>query len=198
MPTEPGDMSQPRGRSLRDYITGLLVQLGQGEPPALDRLRAAIGPRRALIALDSEAVVVSFHGPELVVRQVTAPSGDDGPANLGDADGIGAADSAIVLDLLDGRQELADAVAWGRISATGSPEAINMILHAIEILLDASTRVPQLRALSAEFRAGRPADLNSRPNPPSALAGETEEELLARLDLLPDRQEHSRPATANL
>lgn len=198
MPTEPGNTSQPTGRSLRDYITALVAQLGQGEPPALDRLRAVIGRRRALIALDSEAVMVSFHGPKLVVRQVTAPSGEDGPGDLADADGIGAADSAIVLDLLDGRQELADAIARGRISATGSPEAIDMILHAIEILLDASTRVPDLRALSAEFRVSSPADLNSGSNPPSTLVGETEEELLARLDLLPGRQKYSRPPAADL
>ena len=188
MPTEPGNTGQPSRRSLRDYIVALIAQLGEGEPQALDRLRAAIGHRRALIALDSEAVVVSFAGAELVVGQVAVPQpGEDGPGNLGIADGMGTADTAVVMDLLDGRQELADAVAEGRISATGSSEAIDMILHAIEILLDAATRVPALRALSAEFRASRPVSGNGRPNPPSVLSDETEEELLARLGLLPGR-----------
>lgn len=188
MPTERGDTGKPIRRSLRDYIVALIAQLGEGEPPALDRLRAAIGRRRALIVLDSEAVVVSFLGAELVVGQVPVPPpGEDGMGHLGMADGIGAADTAVVLDLLDGRQELADAVAEGRISATGSSEAIDMILHAIEILLDAGTRVPALRALSAEFRASRPVTGNGPPNPSSVRPGESEEELLARLGLLPGR-----------
>jgi hypothetical protein len=104
---------------------------------------------------------------------------------LGIADGIGTADTAVILDLLDGRQDLADAVAEGRISATGSSEAIDMILHAIEIILDSATRIPALRALSAEFRASRSVSGNGRLNPSSILSHETEEELLARLGLLP-------------
>jgi hypothetical protein len=188
MPTELQDDSQPVRRSLSDYIAALVSVLGEGEPSALDRLRAAIGGRRALIALDNEAVVVSFHGAELIVRQAAMPPpGENGPADLAVADGIGTADTAIVLDLLDGRQELADAVAEGRISAAGSPEAIDMILHAIEILLDAATRVPALRSVSAEFRASRPVKTSSRPSPSPIPAGETEQELLARLDLLPTR-----------
>jgi hypothetical protein len=62
----------------------------------------------------------------------------------------GGRDRAIVLAVLDGRLEVADAVREGSIFARGDVESVGRIFHAIEIILDISTRSPELRAIARQ------------------------------------------------
>jgi hypothetical protein len=113
---------------------------------------------------------------------------------IGLADGEGSTDRYTTLDLLDGRLEVTDAILEGRLWAKGEVESVTRIFQAIEILLDGSTRNPELQRLALDY--GVDPCRHARP-PGSALtvgrrivvdpdhipAGEGE--LLRRLGLLP-------------
>jgi hypothetical protein len=132
--------------SLRDYIVALVETLRAAEPGAGLRMRQAAGNRRARITLDDEVVDLQFVGEELVVA-----SPDPNSA----VDGYGATDTATVLALLDGIMEVSDAILDSHLQVTGLAQDIARMFTAIEILLDATPRVPELRALADRFRAQR-------------------------------------------
>lgn len=169
--------------SLEEYIRSLVDELGRADPDALARMRRVVGDRSARITLDDESVEVRFEDDRLAVV----------PATARETDGVGETDRATVLDLLDGYVEAMDAILDGRLEVTGTAEDVHRIFVAIEILLDASARDPELQELARAFRAdpcrakrGKPARATRRtpwfpPRPQPA-----EETLLARLDLLPD------------
>ncbi len=184
MSTEP---SPPPGarRTLGQYIGALIATLGRADPAALARMREVVRGRRARIRLDDEEVEIRFAAGALVVERPSRPSA---------VDGTGSTDRATVLDLMDGNLEVADAISSGRLDVVADVDAVAAMFAAIEILIDASSRSPELQALAREFRE-LPA-----PGPPRApvrdRAGGTprpaervvarERALLARLDLLPD------------
>jgi hypothetical protein len=133
-------MSTERG-TLGWYIASLVEALDAADPQAANRLRHVTRDRAATIALDDEAAGVAFVDGALVI---SAGSADRPPC--------GRTDSATVVALLDGRLEVHAAIVDGRIDITGSVDDVNRILCAIEILLDASPRVPALQQLAADFR----------------------------------------------
>jgi hypothetical protein len=181
----------PRPGSLADHIDALVTSLGEAEPDALTRLRQVVGRRTALIGVDDESVAVSFDGPDLVVE----PEDPGSPSHVA-PDGAGRTDTETVLELLDGRLDVTDAVIAGRIAVAGSSEGVDSILHAIEIILDVSGRSAAVRSVAAAFRQRAPdrdpGPARWRPSP-----GDAETGLLRRLDLLPDdpsgRSVHRRP-----
>jgi hypothetical protein len=98
---------------------------------------------------------------------------------------------------MDGNLEVSDAISSGRLDVLADVDAVAAMFAAIEILLDASSRSPELQALAREFKE------QSGPEPPRGPVGDraggtarpaerlaaTEQALLARLDLLPDGAE---------
>ena len=137
-------MSTDRARrQLADWIRELVEACELDPAGGGRRLREVVGTRRARIALDDEVVEVALQGStfEIGPAQHTIP-----------VDGTGATTSATVLALLDGELEVSEAFHDGSIEATGHRQAVVRIFAAIEILLDASTRVPAMRRLAAEFR----------------------------------------------
>jgi hypothetical protein len=176
--SEPAD----GGTTLSDYIRLLVDTLGKAEPAALARLRHAVGSLSARITLDDESVDVWFSGTELVVERAPAR----------DVDGTGATNTATVLDLMDGYVEPRDAILDGRLDVTGAAENVHRIFVAIEILLDAAPRSPELQELARRFRADRAHRRRGRPIRPSGFGrrhpprpAPEEEALLRRLGLLP-------------
>lgn len=176
-------------RSLAEYVRALVTRLAAADPVAVARLRRVVGDRRALLTLDDETVRVAFAEGGLVVEPVTPDAAADDTV-----DGEGATDRATVLDLLDGYLGVADAVLDGRLSARGDDAAVTAMFTAIDILLEASARVPALQALAEDFRADpcRPPVTPRLPGPgratpwPPAGRPAAEDDLLARLDLLPE------------
>lgn len=163
--------TEPPG--LGDWIVALMANLAACDVVAYARLQGVIGARRARIELGEEAVVVRMVQGRLEILQ-----GDVEPV-----DGVGATDRGAVLAMLDGRLEATDALRTGQVRATGDVEALTRIFHAIELLLDVSSRCPPLRTLAASFReSGPPTPLRSAPEP-SWVAEQT---VLARLGLLDD------------
>lgn len=168
--------------SLADYISELIRFLGEAHPAALLRMRNVVGARRARIILDRESVDVSFDGGSFNVT----PAGADNVV-----DGVGETDSDTVLDLLNGYLEVTEAILTGRMLIQGDTDDISRIFIAIEILLGASPRTPALQALAQSFeqdrqgrsRRGRPDQ--GRPTFYPFASSQAEEQLLARLELLP-------------
>lgn len=169
--------------TLAEYVWLLVDELGRADYPALERLRAAVDDRCARITLDNESIEVWFTGDELVIADAAER----------DVDGKGTTVGSTVHDLLDGHIEVLDAILDGRLDVTGPPDDIHRIFVAIEVLLDASARAPDLQELAKRFRddpcrgerAAPVAATRRTPWFPPRPAGE-EEALLARLGLLPD------------
>ncbi|MEA3203450.1 MAG: hypothetical protein QOI63_1125 [Thermoplasmata archaeon] len=130
-------------RPLGEYVTLLVETLRGADPPRFRRLRDGVGGRRALIAVDREAVVVSFAGDDLRI-EIPGPG-------VG-WDGAGWTTRAAVLEMLDGYLEVGAAVAAGRLDLLGAPQDVTAMFHAIEVLLDATPRVPALVAVAKAYR----------------------------------------------
>ncbi len=142
------------------------------------RLRDVVDGYSARIGLDGETVIVSMVAGRLLLRagRLAVRAGGEPPT----VDGDGATSSGVVLAILDGRLEATEAVERGLVHAAGSPEAVLRMFHAIELILDASSRVPALRRLASDFRrerAGAVEETPSSPTPP----GPGELALLERL-----------------
>jgi hypothetical protein len=170
-------------RSLDDYVSELVERLGARDRAALARLRQAVGERSARIAVDEQSIDVRFDGGRLVIEASREER---------DVDGSGCCDRRTVLDLLDGYLEVNEAILSGRLRVFGRLEAVERIFVAIEILLDGSARVPELRALADDYRRDPclatiaslfPNGRRRRGGRSGAHAAEMA--LLARLDLMP-------------
>jgi hypothetical protein len=135
-------------------------------------LRSIVGSRRARIGLDGELFDVDVRRGRLHVRPADATM---------PVDGGGSTSSDVVIALLDGRIEVTEAFHDGSIQAIGSRDSIGRIFHAIELLLDAASRVPRLRELAAEFRTRATSDPN--PSRPRVTSNGAELDLLDRLGL---------------
>ena len=164
-------------RTLAEYIKALVTALGEHEPASLQRLHAIVGARRARITLDDETVLVRFVRDRLVAE----PASRDVVA-----DGSGETDRQTTLDLLDGALEVTEAIQQGRLHATGEVEGLVRIFQVVEILLDASTRVPALQQLSAAYIRDPCRAAPLRCGVTRRAAGtDGEAGMLRRLDLMP-------------
>jgi hypothetical protein len=182
--SRPEPRPEPRTvlRSGLRYWLPELVQAADLDPQGGGtRLRVIAGARRARIGLDDDAVDVWFRDGHLSV----AP-----PSTTDPVDGVGSTTSAVVLELLAGRLEVSDAFARGEIQATGNRDSISRIFLIIEILLDASARVPRFRELADEFRTSRapapaatPAGTRESRRSDGRI-GDAERTLLSRLGLV--------------
>ncbi len=169
--TGPG---MPEPRTLAWWVEKLVDALAK-EPATALRIRQVAGQRRARVGLDDESVIVEFGAAgQLLVRT-------DDPGTP--VDGEGRATRAEVCAILAAKSDASEAVLSGRVSVRGPTGAVAAMLHAIEILLDSSARIPLLRELADEFVA------STTPAPASSATAEparpTENEVLAALDLLP-------------
>jgi hypothetical protein len=134
--------------SLAWYVGALIEHLGEGEPAAGQRMREIVGHRRALVALNDEAVIVWFDGTGRLHVEDSPPPGNEQET----ADGEGRTTHTLVLALLDGDREATDAILDGDIEIRGSSETVAAMLAAIDILIDGATRVSALRELAQAYR----------------------------------------------
>jgi hypothetical protein len=176
--------TEPPVSILSEYVTALIVELGRAHPSALERMRHIVGNRHARIVLDDEAVEVFF---DIEGRLHTLPVQGEG-----EAANVGVTDSTTVLDLLDGVLEVSAAVLGDRLRVRGADDDVVRMFAAIEIILDASPRTPPLQSLADRFISERGGRLATRPSGDARVpwypfrSGESELQLLARLDLIPD------------
>lgn len=160
---------------LADWIRELVDACDLDPAGAGPRLRTVVGSRRARLALDDEVVDVMLSGRAVEVGP---------PRTSAPVDGTGSTTTETVHALLDGRLELSTALATGMISAIGHRDSVTRLFHAVEIIIDASTRVPALRRLADDFRSGPSRSTIS------VIAGDDRPDellLLGRLGLLGER-----------
>ena len=170
-----------RTMMLKVYITALIEDLHECDPDAYVRMCHVVGKRSARIQLDEEAVIVRMN---LGMLQVESSTGEADVVS-----GEGKTTRATVLALLDGSLEVSEAILNDSIAVYGELEQINRMFQAIEIILDASPRCPELQRLSQKFVQEASANANalsfenSTWYPFAVLPQEMQ--LLARYDLLP-------------
>lgn len=158
--------------SLGDWLTSLVANLA-ADPVAIARLQALVGARRARIRLDDEVATISLRNGHLVFHDDEATP----------VQGSGSTTRAAVLALLDGHLDMTDATAGGYITAVGNLDTLVRIHAAVEVLVDAASRMHALRALASAYRAaGPPVRLPPLPDP--AGAQHREQMVLERLGLL--------------
>jgi len=166
-------------RGLAAFVAALVAGLDAGDPGAGARVRRLAGAREARIGLDDEAVDVRFDDAGRL--RVTSAAGE-GPACWGRTD------RGTVVDLLEARLEVRDAVLTGRIEVVGTVAEVAAIFAVVEVLLASAVRLPALQALADEIVTGVPVARS----PVAAVAwypaeiGAPEIALLGDLDLLAD------------
>lgn len=179
-PGEPGPTGRGRTTRFERYVEQLIRVLALGAPRSLQRLRAAVGTQKAGLRLDDELILVYFDGLTDGATFHVEPVAQI-PSGLP----WGATDTATVLALLHGEFELTDAVAAGYLDAHGNIEQVTAIMVAIEIIIDAATRVPGLSALARSFGNERGRNGRFRRGPDTRDAATARQmALLDRLDLL--------------
>jgi hypothetical protein len=158
---------------LATWITELVEALDRDRSGAGRRLRQVVDGYRARIVLDTEVVLVSMDHGEMSV----------GPDDLdATVDGWGATTTEVVLAILDADIEVAEAVERGHLQVVGSTKVVSRMFHAIELLLDGSARVPELRRLAARFIDE--AGTTPLPAPAPTEVAPVEAAMLQRLGLL--------------
>ena len=135
-------------RSLAEYVVEIVERLDAGDPAAGRRLRRVVGHRRARIQVGVESVAVAFVAGHLLVV--------DAASCREPIDGEGATDRTTVVDLLDARTDVTECLLGGRMQVRGAWLDVADMFLAIEIVLDATPRVPALRRLAAAYRADAP------------------------------------------
>lgn len=164
------ESERPQGLSF--WISELVQQADADPSGAGTRLRGLVEGMRARIRLDEDTVLVEMSAGRLHITP------DECDARV---DGEGATTSAVVVAILDGALEVQDALSSAMIEVRGRPDAVSRLFHVVEILLDAATRVPELRRLADRFvvHAGGSSPLLH----PARPGGQTEADLLQRLGL---------------
>jgi hypothetical protein len=130
--------------TLAKYIKALIAILQAFDPAAYARMCHIVGSRTARIQLDAEVANVRMKNRVLIATTATKES---------TVDGVGVTDTGTVLALLRGDIEVSEAILNGALSVFGDVDEINRMFQAIEILLDAAPRCPDLQKLSEQFVA---------------------------------------------
>jgi hypothetical protein len=137
----------PEIRHLADYLRELIGRLERWEPDRAAAIRATAGGRRARIVLGDEAVRVGYKGNRFVVRRIaSAPATSERLP-------CGSTDRRTVVAILAGFLEMSEAISEGRLDLSGGVGDVIDMCAVIEMLIDASTRIPELQKLAQEFCA---------------------------------------------
>ncbi|MCV3273962.1 hypothetical protein [Roseobacter sinensis] len=131
-------------RHLRDWIVALYAALEKAEPHRAEAIRKLAGAQTSRMVLDEDRVTVRFVADALQVRRMRA-----GTAQLKSPNGT--TDRQAVTALLLGYMEISEAISQDHIRLRGTADEVMAICAIIEVLVDASTRVPALQQLAAEF-----------------------------------------------
>ena len=138
---------------MADYLRNLMGAISRWEPSSANAIRAIVGERRARIMLDDEAATIRFEGERFIVRKAALPgNGNRALSN-------GGTDRKTCVALLAGHLEVSEAVMDGRLEINGSAEDVIDMCTVIELMIDASTRIPEIQQLARTFRAEAAVDL---------------------------------------
>lgn len=129
-------------RALGAFVRRSLEILEREHPHGHGRLRAALGRRTVALRLDGEPFVLVAVGPRL--RLDPGCGSPSGPAV--------ALTSDTVIDVLDGRTELLDALLADRIEVHGAVGQLAELWEATRLFLHGLIRCPSVPPLLDELR----------------------------------------------
>lgn len=142
-------------RHLADWLRELFAALERAEPNTAESIARLAGDRTAQIGLDAERARVAFANGRLTVRRLSNDGAPRAP--------WGRTTSEVVADVLAGYIEVSDAVREGLIDLQGNVDDVRDICGIVEVLVDASTRIPEMQGLSRAFLSDRPpSDMGPR------------------------------------
>jgi hypothetical protein len=147
------DQTFPPQRHVAEHLRRLLAELERWEPAQWEAIRALVGNRKARIVLDEEAALVHFVAGRLQARTVPLPKSRPIPQPYGRTD------RQSTVAMLTGHLEVGEAIMDGRLELHGSTDDVIDICSVIEMLVDSSTRVPELQHLARDFLGEARADL---------------------------------------
>lgn len=131
-------------RHLRDWIIALYAALNDAEPHRAEAIRKLAGEQMSRMVLDEDRVTVRFVDGTLQVRRMRASINPLKSPN-------GSTDRQTVNALLLGYMEISEAITLDHIRLRGTAEEVMTICAIIEVLVDASTRIPALQQLATRF-----------------------------------------------
>ncbi|WP_372571643.1 hypothetical protein [Ruegeria jejuensis] len=130
---------------LRDWIIALYAALEEAAPHRARAIRKLAGGQISRMILDDDRVTVRFHDEVLRVTRLRATAKLKSPN--------GATDRQTVTALLLGYMEVSEAISQDYVRLRGTTDEVMAICAIIEILVDASTRIPALQKLADTFLA---------------------------------------------
>ncbi len=184
MSNNAASKSLPPCRSLQDYLVQLISRLREADTDAYRALRRLVGDRCACIVVDREAILIQFRAGEFLATGRNADFTSDDPVARG------VTTRQTVLALMNGYQDLSEAIHLGALDMIGLAEDIVIMGQAIEILMDASARTAALQDLGNDYRRDpclppfNGVQTYLRQRRPRERTAAREYKLLKRLDLL--------------
>lgn len=129
--------------TVASHIRRAAELMAQEDPARWARLMSALGARAAYLEVGEEAITVSMKDGRLHVRD-----GRHDPVQ-----GIGALDRQTILDLVEGRTTLTDALLDGRLSLTADPPTLLRLSEAMTLFVEAAVRSTSIAMLWEDYRA---------------------------------------------
>ncbi len=130
------------GAATAAFVERALGVLEAESPAAFCRLVDELRPGAAGLEVGSERFAVEVRGDRL--RVVRRP-GRAARARVTARDGV-------VLDLIDGRAGLLEAVAGGRLDVRGDLDAVLRLARGLTAFVEGAVRSPGVRSLLEEYR----------------------------------------------
>lgn len=138
-----GAAAPRRAGTTSAFVERALGVLAAESPAAYHRLADQLRPAPTSMEVDGESFSIDARGDRL--RVVRGP--------LRGAGGRVSADSAVILDLIDGRTEVLEAVVGGRLDVRGDLDAVLRLARGLSAFVEGAVRSPGLRGLLDEYRA---------------------------------------------
>ena len=123
------------------FLRASLSVLAEEEHKAHSALVAALGPLRARLVADGAEASIWLDSSKWTIYR--------GPT---DSDLEVTFDRRVILDLIDGRLTMHDAIDRERLKLRGSPEAIVSFYEALMIYLEGLMRAPGAGAILKDYR----------------------------------------------
>jgi hypothetical protein len=116
--------------TFRELVTSVLLAVDRDAPECGRQAAAALGERLAMLRVGDEAITLAARGERVVVREAPADSAE---IEL-------RASARAVVDLVDGRVELLQAIEDARLHVAGTPDDLIAMEAAVRWFIGGAVR----------------------------------------------------------
>ena len=136
--------SSPPNSGFAAFLGRSLALLEREAGPAFEGMCRAAAPRELLVRVDGEAVSLAFESPPPRLVRLTGPRAPDVELS---------ATRTAILDLIDGRQSLVDAIMNDHLLLRGTPSDLIAFHDCLRMYLHGAFRARSFPALLREYRS---------------------------------------------